>query len=790
MPYDINRKDFDVLEQYEMVRLTLPVVSGTCTLGDGEGWYTPKTCQESQTGYVSFGFATPDYNPTATMAGVDTIYPQIVKIAETPPKLKPNKGLGSRGTLKITLADFPGDPGPTRTSPEGKFLEKMKARWVMEGHDIVLYLAHGNVNYPTEADYQRRTYRTDSLTYNNDGTWTLECTDNLYFLDKEETVWPLQTNSQLRQSITEDTITIPVDADTDYTGVEVIRIGSELMSVVSVQDNQTGSATLTVGTRGTAIMIGSTRISVTEREEHDAGDEIFICRVIEDLDLADLLSLILTDSGLSSGSIPLAEWKDELAVWHPTTKVNTIFTTPDPTEEVVSRILQDYLMDMWMDVTTNSVRLSAISVWRQSDTVVEEGKGIQYGTFQYSELPDERYSRASVMYDKKNLTESDDIENYRKLSLNVDARAEQVYGVPRLAQLENSFLLDKPAADLLVQRYVARYKNTPQEYTWSCPERFLDFSVGDVVDLETESLVGFDGLPANQRGQITSIQPKYTKNGRSYSVKAFTYEQPYSTGGGNEFTLSGRLLNINLFTAAGAPPEPVDVTFILNNVTVGSTSNTVAAIRAGGFPEGSTIKIIVRGLMSSRGGNGGLGGHFEEEGGIDYFCTPPTGGQNGGIIYDAEGTDTEIYLAGTVDGIQADGYMKAPGGGARGGVANCHTTGRHPPNFGGGGGGGAGIEGGKGGGTRFGSGNPPDTVKGEDGQEDGTAGAGGKPWPDNSGANDGYAGGSWGEDGVGPDAGSAGKGLVKNGAVVNIYTGGQQAARFINGNGETPDAIT
>lgn len=789
MAYDDIRKNSDVLIQYEFVTLYLPVVSGVCTLGDGTGWYTPKTCQESADSVKDFTFASTDFDPKLFYIGQDML-PQIVSISETPPKLKPGQGLGSRGSLRIVLADFDGDPGPIRTSENGRYFQKMKSRWIMEGHKVVLNLAFNTGETISSEDIQQRTYRTESMTYNNDNTWTLECSDYLYFLDKDETVWPPQTGSSLRASIDDSTTSIPVDGETDYSSVEYIRIGDEILTVTGVSGNQTGTATLTVSNRGSSIRVGGVIVSRTESDDHDSGDEVFICRPVSNMRLDDLLSMILTESGLDPDSIPTAEWEEEINQWHPSTLITTLFVTPDSTEEVVSKILQDYLMDMWMDVISNTVRLSAISVWRESDQVVKEGLGIQYGTLDFTEEPDDRYSRASIMYGKKNLTDSDDIENYRKLSINIDTRVEDLYDGPRLKKLDNSFLLNQPSADLLVQRFVSRYKYTPQSYTWACPEKFLDFGVGDVVDMEHSELVGFDGLPNSPRAQITSIQPKYSNTkGRSYTVKGYTYEQPAASSGDNEFTLSGRLLNINLFIAAGAPPEPVEVTFILNNVTVGSDSTSEAAIRSGGFAAGSKIKLVVIGLMSSKGGGGGRAGSYYNENNIDHFCNPPTSGGTGGIVYDAEGIDTDIYLVGNVDGINADGFIKSPGGGGNGGIAHCGDSNNSvAPNVAGAGGGGAGIEGGSGGAKAFDwNGQVPDSTLGEAGGEDGTGGQGGERYPSSSAAQDGYSGGTWGQDVT--NGGQAGKGLVKNGATVNVYTGGESSTRFINGHGDTPDTL-
>lgn len=794
MAFDDTRKS-DVLETYELVRITLPMVATVCTLGDGEGWYTPKTCREEPTGFYSRWFARPEYDhmanffvrkPTANEGDDFNIYPCLDSISETPTKLEPGEGLGSRGTIRLTFTDFEGDPGPVRTSGQGKFFEKMEARNVMEGGTITLFLGYRTGLVPTSADFMTKQYRIEELENNGDGTWTITGKDALYLLDKEEAVWPAQTNGRLRAGLNETTTTIPVDADTDYSGAQVIRIGDELMTVTGVSNNQTATATLTVQARGSSINVGGTLVSRTEADEHDTGDEVFICEVSDNERLDDLLFRILTDIGISPALINQTEWADEIDLWHPTTLVTTVWTTAEDANDRIAQITRDFLLDIWYDVVAAEVKLSAISVWRQSDLVLRDGYEINSHTLSYSNIGKMRYNRASVAYSKRNLTESDDIENYRKLSVFADARSESVYGDVRLKQLENSILLDRNSGDLLVQRYVSRFSDAPREYRWSCPERYLDFSVGDVADLEYPTLVGFDGTPARPRAQVTSIRPRYGRTGRSYEIRALTYEQPASTDGTGEFTLSGRIFNLDLFIQAGAPPEPVEVTFILNNITIGSGSTAAPAIRAGNFAAGSKINLIVNGIMSSRGGSGGLGGSYYSENDIDRFCTPGTDGGDGGDVYSSDGIDTDIYLAGSLNGISADGRLYAPGGGGKGGNARCGSANfPQPDNYGCGGGGGAGIGGGPGGTVReFGYPHPiPTSAYGSPGQEDGTPGQPGTP--SNLGF-DGEPGATWGQD---ASFGLAGKGLVKTGTeVINVFVAGDNT-RFLNGNGDAPDAI-
>ena len=72
---------------------------------------------------------------------------------------------------------------------------------------------------------------------------------------------------------------------------------------------------------------------------------------------------------------------------------------------------------------------------------------------------------------------------------------------------------------------MSRFGYMPFNYEFLVPERFLNFSTGDVVDVESINVQGANGLPSgNLRLQITNITPQYKNTGRQYKVKGMSYE--------------------------------------------------------------------------------------------------------------------------------------------------------------------------------------------------------------------------------------------------------------------------
>ena len=158
----------------------------------------------------------------------------------------------------------------------------------------------------------------------------------------------------------------------------------------------------------------------------------------------------------------------------------------------------------------------------------------------------------------------------------------------------------------------------------------------------------------------------------------------------------------------------------------------------------------------------------------------------GGICYDANGINTDIYLSGTdPEGGTSSGFLRAPGGGGGGGGVQYVIS---SDNKAGGGGGGAGINIGLGA-----------IVSGTDGNTVGVGGVGGGAVTGNGAGGN---AGNWGQNGqdgedasitninqpitFGASGGAAGKGIVKSGGIVNVY--GDTPTNFINGGGDTPNA--
>lgn len=560
-----------------------------------------------------------------------------------------------------------------------------------------------------------------------------------------------------------------------------MRIGDEFMTVLSVTNNQAANATLNV--KGRNIQVGPPEfndvLTFSRAFDHTAGDEVFVCEEFDRANIADVLRAILINADVPTARVPLSDWYDEIALWQSGNTISGLFYESEASNDALMRILEPYLLDMWFDPIDNEIKLRAISQWQESSQTLTEGMEIDYESIRLRQKEEMRFSRAFISYRKPFLSDPEEPSSYKNnsVAIRTDVEEPELFDIPKIKQFRNSYFINTAVADLLTQRFVQRFGFTPVMYDWVTQERFLTFKTGDVVNIISNEAQGIDGrADTNLRAQVVKVQPVNTAIGREYKVSALTYQSAEGTGGGDVIRTITSGTELNLFVQVGGPPQAVTATFILDGGNFSSTTPGIPTIRAGNFASGSKVIIILRNgaNLQSAGGAGGNG--------------DGSNGGAGGIVYDAEGIDTDIYLSGTdSEGGTASGNLWAAGGGGGGG-GNASNSGSI--SSGGGGGGGNGRLPGAGGQII----EPSSTPASPGGNGSSTVALPGQGGSGGVNAGNGGAGGSWGANGSngtngnianGGTGGLAGKGIVKGGATVVLF--GNTPTNFINGSGDTPD---
>lgn len=775
---------------YYVVELSMPVITGTCTINGNGGYGTPLTCDQ-QTPVANQVYK---FTDTSLVLEESDIFKCVKSVSETTPKLKAGNGVASRATATIQLEDFVGDPNPDSPAVlanqailrQGTFFGKLKSRNIITNKSVVVrYYKRDDSGDQLVAS---RYYIATDLKNNGSGKWSLICKDVLYKADDTKSQYPPLTNVSLASDISDSATTINVNGD--LTGWDATKhvaiVGDDILPITSVN-----SGSLTVA-RPTTYTLGSRTITNTP-SDHKLGDEVFRGRKFVNADLFDVIYDVLTSSGIAGLQIDAAGMQAELNTWLASlnNSIDCIFYESKETTKVLDDICKTFLIDIWTDIELARVTLKANSPWVDSVATLTDGKEITYNTIKVDEPESLQYSRAFIQYDKRKLTASDDDVNFTRAALSINSEYEGYlyYGEDKTKQLPKSIILsnklnNQESAELTARRYAQRFSYRPQSFKFEVEENNLSFGLGDVVTIVTPDNQGYDGDAETQkRAQITQITPK-NKTGRVYQCEAITYNAFAGSVIGGDVTVT-QAYDINLFTQAGGPTVADTYTFIFDGTTHGQNINA-QTVAVGSFSTGSIIDIILvnDALITARGGSGGSGVDSDPNG------LNGSVGTNGGTTFlGTSGVTVNIYLGGTIGSHTANGRFYASGGGGGGGDSSytfIYPTNEFYGVGGGGGGAGAGFPSGSIGLGGAGEGGGAD---GEDGGV-GTATTGGIGGL-GGGSPNGGDGGDSGENGQDAElaGGLAGKALIKNGATVNIYTNGN-TSRFKQGSGDAPTTIT
>ena len=664
-------------EHYVVYELVLPYCS-VCTPISTENtqWFTPVTCEETSDKEYSLFFtrnAAPLQSPPTQSIDVksplnSSVFKCVTSGSEVTATLKPGEGLSSRSTISISCADFDGDPGPINTSPNGTFFGKLKARNVLEGKKIISHYYTIIDSEPNPVKVGEATHYITGTTLSN-GMFSIRGKDALKDIEAFSEQFPAPTKAVLSADINMTTTTLPITDTSEFSDGDIVIVDKELFKVITVNPSS-----LTTQPRGYSLVSGGEVIYKTEVADHDAGATVQICYAHPNASNALVLYDIFSAVGLSDIA-DIAQWEAELSEWNNGQSFIGVYTEPKPADELINEILTTLMADMWLDQPTQKLKLAAVSAWRESVVTLVEGQ--DFNNLSITEDQDARFSRAHIWNSKPFKAESDGSENFSKLTEFTDQFTESpdLYGSVKVKEFEPSSIITSAAADILTSRYVQRFSKTPKTISFEIEERKLAKStpqiglgsVVSVVSRESQTASG-EFLTASDRMQVTKIKPDLNKIGRVYKVQGLTYVPLIASDPGQELVImvTGAVLDLNLFARAGAPNQPINITFVFDACVVGSSAVNIAAVRAGNFEAGSVIKIICTNgtKWAAIGGKGGDA--YVRSASLDATATV---GGNGGNSYVSDGIETHIYLNyGVVDSYVTASEMYAAGGGS-GGVA-------------------------------------------------------------------------------------------------------------------------
>jgi len=685
-----------------------PCTAAIGVTGDAKSFNCLSTCQDPDN-FVETTKTLRFAKPTASLPrDIDIVGPWIKSIDHTSATISLAENRGTRATLSVVIEDHPHSDAGEGLDPyqaergydpyeRGSFWPRMCARYPSwQGFECAWYL--GEVGQSL-GEMEKRTFYIESLKPpGRDGAVTIAAKDVMKFQDDDRAQIPRLSEgfltADINNAVTSFTLSPSGAGDAGYPASGHVCIaGKEVCSFTRSGD----AFTIVRGQEGTTAA------------SHSAGDRVQLCKFFSSEAAADILNETITGyTDTPAGYVPLSEWQLE-----DSTNLGTLYTyrlvEPTGVGAFTSRVLEQSGSMMWDDALAKKLRWKVIKPVPTSADVISEANVINK-TFEVTDQPEQRYSRAQVYYGIADPTKKlDDLSNYRQTTKRPDDATaetnEALYGTQKIRTIfaDGIAVGAGSVADRVGNLVVGRKQRTPKRYKFSMSRKEANLpQLGQASFLSWRSLQDASG--ALEQVPVQIIACKVTATRHEYTAEEMRFTD-LDTGSSTDRVLliNFDTLNVNLRSLHDLtyPSDftGVTVTFIVS-ATVGSTSTSSPAIDVGSWPGGFTPKLINQGRIQGKGGDGGANS-----------ITFANNGLPGG---------TALKTTHDLDLDNAAGEIFSGGGGGGSGGGNIFTPG-------GAGGGGAGTQGGAGGG-----GSPA----GSPGTAD-VGGAGGAGVPANGGAGGG-----------------------------------------------------
>ena len=435
--------------------------------------------------------------------------PYLKEVTLLPTEIKDDSTV--TGRLKVTLYDEPDtdvgiDPYLAgRSVTGGTFFKKLLARNPnYKGRRVKVLDGFAGMLPSQFTERIRGSIETISL---KDNTVTVECADALKDLS-EIKVAP-QVNVKLVANI--DAVGVTITLDT-LEGLETpaghVRIGDEIVSYTSVD---TAAHLLKGCTRGAF---------ATTAEEHNAEDAVSLVRWFGPANPFDVLVEILSvDCGLTTAEYAA----DAFAYWKQTPgddiPVQAVISEPTEANQLLFELADLFDLSLWVGedlkitVRRNMPNDPDRSYCRLSDeaNIILKGRSVDLNE-------ESRFTRVLLYWDKKTLSDLEEINSYNRVDIAVDADAEGDNGYNDTIEkiiycrwLQRGYLQEEILNDWIINTIHRRLINCSHARSiagFSVELKDGAVKTGDYLLIKNDDLPTADGLPSYERYMVVKREPK------------------------------------------------------------------------------------------------------------------------------------------------------------------------------------------------------------------------------------------------------------------------------------------
>lgn len=661
-----------------------PCTAAVGATGDRKCYGTYATCQDTP----NFAQGTPytyrfcEAN-AAVPVGIDAI-PLLREsgVSFEPQRITPGKGLGIRAKATACLKDAPWpddalDPylsSRTHDTTQGTFWGKFRAR--ERFHENRPLRIRSGYAAPGQAfswdNFQTRAYMLDTIKGpgRDDGV-ELIAKDILKLADDKRALCPRPSKGRLNADITSAATTCVLKpagiGNAEYPATGRVVIGKEGMDFTRSGD------TLTLTARN---------IYGTGAKEHKADDTVQLVKRYVNQEIQDVIYDQLANfADIPAAYIDKPSWDAERDSYLPGVWSADI-CEPTGVNTLMGELTEQGTCSVWWDEVAQHILFRALRPPTIGLPERTDENHFLKGSVSASEDTQARISQVLVYFGQLDPTAKlDEASNYRTRYLTTDPEgsgsADQ-HGSEAIKKIYSRWfnVASLGRVQGLASALLNAYRHPPRllEYDLDAADAL---ATGDLFYARTRFMQ--DDIGGQPLVNMMVIEAQEKRTGTTYSFKAQenVYTEPED---GVIYLPDGYNLNLlDMYIGQyGIPTSAVTIEFVVPaGVVIGSTSPTTPALRtSASWPAGSVISVVNQGIITGKGGAGGIGGIH------DYFSAVvnPTAGKAGGTALKAEFPIAVDNSAGIIQG--------GGGGGGGAGARQRYSE----SSYGGSGGGGAGAQ--------------------------------------------------------------------------------------------------
>jgi hypothetical protein len=503
------------------------------------------TCQDT----ANFTETTKTYKFSSTRIENGLTFPTILGVSTAPTTLTPAKGIGMRSSCSVQLQDHTWtdvgvDPYVSTRAynpdNQGSFWGRLLARDpYTEGRKMTLKTGYldDNGNYDVN-NFQSRTYFIDTVTGPDaSGRVVITGKDILRFADSTKAQVPTVSQALLTADINTTVTSVGItdtydDVKNAYdAGQAYIRIDDETMLITGISGSNP-TYTLTVSRNALpGVYSGSVPLA-----EHKENATVQHCHYFNAEEIDDIIYYLLnTGAGIDASYLPTADWQNVIDYGLQSYQFTTLITEPTGVKDLLDELSEHSIL-MWWDERTQEVKMNSILNRSKDYGPFNDSQHIIADSVAVARDDAGRTSQVWLAFGHRNpVLEMDQLNHYTtiKISADLDLELSTAYGIKKVRTIYSRWLPTElgAVASEIANRLLNYYKVTKKVITMTLDPKDDNAWTGSLIGVATRQRQDATGAAPEYGYRVLEVTEQLNLNGARYQYVLQSTDQDFTRNG-------------------------------------------------------------------------------------------------------------------------------------------------------------------------------------------------------------------------------------------------------------------